>query len=289
MGFDTENMSSRKSVQYVSIGSKQNESKVTINRYFQIVEKNQSTGVYEKRPMLNEKGYPLPFFGYLTEIKLDLENTFKQQGKEFKLPKIYFSFVDDENKNYVLDSPFASDNGRVNPNIMTMLNSLASIEKFGYLKLYITKTERTDASGSFNFTLNVRNAVDWNPELPKNQNYLRFLTPQDKTKVDETKVKWKYEYKSIPPIEIEVDIQGKLKKVDNTEEHQQFFIDIVNEINEKLKNTTYKTTEAKQVETPVQSTPKVATAVAQTPVVSNNQVDDEDYSDNEDIGDDLPF
>lgn len=290
MGFESQNSNSTPT-QYISIGVTQDEKKVITSRFFQLTKKNDNTGKYDKIPMVNgENKYPLPFYGYLKDIKVNLENKMMVQGQEKTLPKISFSFIDDENKRYVLDSSFFGDNGRINTNVSTLLNSLASIEKFGYLKLYITKTERKDAKGLFNFTLNVRNAVDWNPNLDKQTNFLRFQAPKDQTLPDETKVKWKFEYKDIPPLEIEEEVKGRKVTIKNDEEHQKFFIDLVDFINNNLNNTDYKvkTTQSAPVEQKLVTATK--TEISKTPVtVSQPNSDEESFEPSDDDINDLPF
>lgn len=293
MGFDTQNFD-RSSVEYLSIGTTQDDKKVITNRFFQVTRKNEATGKYDKIPQLVSDKYPAPFFGYLKEIKVNLENKMKIQGKDTVIPKISFQFIDDENKRFVLDSSLFTEVGRINSNMLTLLNSLASIEQFGYLKLYFTKTQRKDAEGVFNFTLNVRNAINWNPELDKQVNYKRFLTPKDPSITDETRVKWLYEYSQIPPLEVEEEVKGRKVKIVNIEEHQKFFLDIINGINEKIKDAQYNVTTPQPKATPTTTAPATTTrtpVAQQTAVVSvvDESDVDESFTQDDDNTDDLPF
>ena len=197
---------------------------------------------YESTILKNSYNYPLPFFGYITDVEFKLDNTFKQSdGKIIPSPKILIKFSDDQNDIYVLDLPFTNDKGRVSGNVVTLFNSLASIDKYGLLKVYITSTDAKDKvtgalTGAKNYTINVRNDVNWNPD---NADYKRFLATEDKTK-DFTKVSWKYKFDEIPTLEVTKVVDGEKLQINNTKKHQQWFIDLItNEILPVIKAAIY--------------------------------------------------
>lgn len=257
MGFDTRNSNTSKPVNYVSIYSEKDEKLETKAKFFKCTKK--VNGAYETEILKNQSGYPIPFFGYLRGIEFKLDNKIKKtDGKEIPAPKVAFSFIDDKEEIYVLDLPFLAQTGRVSSNVMTFINSLASIKEFGYLKVYITSTEK---EGVKNYTLNVRNNTEWNPNQ---RNFQSFLTPKDSSVVDTTKVSWKYKYDEIPTLTKKIEIEGEIQEVNNTKKHQQFFIDIVNnEIIPTVKNASY----VFETSSPVRTT----TVAASGPVVQSTE------------------
>ncbi len=273
MGFDSKdynNNGPRKNTTYLKISSEK-EGDVVISKHFTATKK--VNGSYEVEHLKNGKGYPLPFFGYLRDIKIDLENKYNNSV----LPLIKFFFDDhSETDNYVLQLNFFNDKGRVNPNVFTLLNSLASITDYGYLKVYITAVDSKDKNGVVrkSFTVNVRNHTGY--EHGKT-NISEFLSPKDASLPDTTKVKWKYEYSHFPPIEIEETLKsGKKAMVNNVEEHKQFFIDFVN--NEILPVV------RKQTSVPTAAAPT-------TPATENKNttIVDDDGLAGDDVAGDLPF
>jgi hypothetical protein len=254
MGFETQNTNtSSKPVTYLNIVTEKEGEKV-IGKFFQASKK--VDGKYEKELLKNSYNYPLPFFGYLTGITPKLDNTFKQAGVDRPAPKIAFSFVDDKGDNYVLDIPFCNDKGRVSGFATTLLNSLASIKQFGLLKIYITSTDQKDKVTKQpipdlkNYTINVRNDVNWNPATA---DFKRFLAPEKDAEgknltPDTTKVSWKYDYKDITSYDFTENVRGKDMIILNVEEHQKWFVNLIeNEILPILKGAVYP--EAKTVAT----------------------------------------
>lgn len=241
MGFETQNTNNSKPITYLSIVTeKEKDTEKTIGKFFRATKKVGDK--YESTILKNSYNYPLPFFGYITDVEFKLDNTFKQSdGKIIPSPKILIKFSDDQNDIYVLDLPFTNDKGRVSGNVVTLFNSLASIDKYGLLKVYITSTDAKDKvtgalTGAKNYTINVRNDVNWNPD---NADYKRFLATEDKTK-DFTKVSWKYKFDEIPTLEVTKVVDGEKLQINNTKKHQQWFIDLItNEILPVIKAAIY--------------------------------------------------
>lgn len=222
MGFDSENQGgSGRPTKYLKIASEKDDSNVVTGKFFSITEK--VDGNYVDTIMKNDYGYPLPFFGYLNDIKLELDNIIKKRnGEEIKAPKIKFNFIDDQGDRYILDLIFSSDKGNVNSNVSTLLNSLAGINKFGYIKLYISNS--IDGKGVKQFNINLKNHPNW---ATSGKNLQDFLSPKDGSE-DITRVSWKYKYDELPKIEVEKIVDGEKVKINNVKKHQQFFIDLIN-------------------------------------------------------------
>ncbi len=272
MGFESSGNAASTPTKWVKIESEKNEKGKITAKYFAVNQK--VNGAYEKTLQKGPTGFPAPFYGYLTDIKKNLDNKMKVDGKEVPAPKLLFNFVDDENERYVLELPFTNDKGRVNSNVFSILNSLASIKKFGYLKVYLTNATKED--GSINFTLNIRNDENWKAG---SKAFERFKAPKEG--VDATKVSWKYEYNKIPPVTVQADFKGKMKDVDNSEEHQQFFLDLIdNEISPLIKDLKYETVNGvAKAYTPA---PAAAASTASSNASTTSSHEDEDASD-------LPF
>jgi hypothetical protein len=180
--------------------------------------------------MKNPKtGYPTPFFAYLTKIVYKGDNVIKKSTGTIPAPKVIFEFVDDANERYALDVPFLNQNGRVSNYLFGFLNSLANIQKFGYLKVYIYK-QVDEKNNIVRYNLGLRNVLDW---VAGSKNYASFENK-------ESMVNWKItDLNQIPKFEFEEERKGRTVKVNNTAEHQQFFIDLMEEINTVLENQTY--------------------------------------------------
>lgn len=250
MGFDNRTTPSKPTI-FMKIKNESDASKTITGKFFSISKKEDGKWIDE---LQKSNGYPTPFYGMLKDIKLDLDKKIKRKdGIEVPLPTVKFYFQDETNQ-YVLDLPFTNDKGRVNNDVFNMLNSMASIEKFGMIKLFIHEVEKE--GGRKDFSLIVRNDKDWN----ENSDTSVFSAPKDKTLADKTKVSWKYKYDDVPKHMIKIINDGTEFEAKNDKKHQQFFIDIVNnEILPKLKGE-----------------------------YSSNSVDTID-DDNEPVSDDLPF
>jgi hypothetical protein len=233
MGFATNNTGSSKPTTYLKIKTLR---KVQTDKDSPIIGKcftNSTTG----EDMVSAKGYPAPFYGYLTNIQPNLSNVIKGKGGQADkpVPMINFWFKDDSDENFCLSLNWTSDGGKINLIVNNLLNSLAGIENFGLLKLSIFSTTNTKDDKTYtNFNISVKNDENW---VAGSNNYDVFKKNEDGS--DPTKASWKYDFKDIPAVEIEEEIKGKLRKVDNSEEHQQFFLDIVEAVVPKIKATKY--------------------------------------------------
>jgi hypothetical protein len=287
MGFDTRNSATSQVINYLKIVAEKDEKNVTKGKFFENVKK--VNGKYVPEVLKSSAGYPLPFFGYLKNIEFKLENTIKKaDGTVVPAPKVSFSFIDDEREIYVLDLPFLAQTGRVSSNLSSLINSLASIEEFGYLKLYITSIKK---EAQINYNLNVRNDANWEPNAG---DYTRFLGPKPGTHaVDYTKVSWRYKFEEIPPITFEEEAKsGRKVIVDNKEEHQKFFINVVNEeILPKVKSANYKFKDAVKTEVDSKTTTTSVTTKTKLETAIGSMDDDTDLEEDfsNEIGDDLPF
>lgn len=225
MGFDSENQSgSGRPAKYLKIYSEKDASKAVTGKFFSITEK--VDGQYVTSIMKNPSGYPLPFFGYLKDIKVDLDNviTKKATGEEIKAPNIKFTFNDDQGDKFILDLPFSNDKGNVSSNVSTILNSLAGITKFGYIKLYINSS--VDKKGVKQFNVNLKNHTNW---ANSGKDLNDFLTPKDGG-LDLTRVSWKYKFDELPKIEVEKVVDGETVKINNVKKHQEFFLTMINDM-----------------------------------------------------------
>jgi hypothetical protein len=104
---------------------------------------------------------------------------------------------------------------------------------------------------------------------------------------------FKWWYSQIPPLEVEEEVKGKKVKIVNIEEHQKFFLDIINGINEKIKDAQYNVTTLQPKATPTTTVPATTTrtpVAQQTAVASVDESDvDESFTQDDDNTDDLPF
>ena len=227
MGFET---NAQKSKTYMSLGStKSNDNKITAK--FFVVNKKNNEGKYEKIPMVDQNNYPKPFYGFLTKINPILDNYItRTDGVKIPNPKVNFEFTDDSGEIFVLDLPFMSQDKRVSTYIFGFVNSLAwlaSNNKLGYVKLYISQT--TDKTETKRFNLALRCCKDW---VAGSKNFSVYM--EDSTKVD-----WKYSAKDIPSFEVTKTVDGEMVTIDNRKKQQDFFLKEIDLINEAIKSATY--------------------------------------------------
>jgi hypothetical protein len=227
MGFET---NERKSKTYMSLGStKSNDNKITAK--FFVVNKRNNEGQYEKLPMVDQNNYPKPFYGFLTKVTPNLDNYItRTDGAKIPNPKVNFEFTDDSGEIFVLDLPFMSQDKRVSTYIFGFVNSLAwlaSNNKLGYIKLYISQT--VDKTETKRFNLALRNCKDW---VSGSKNFSVYM--EETTKVD-----WKYNAKDIPSFEVTKKVDGEMVTIDNRKKQQDFFLKEIELINEAIKSATY--------------------------------------------------
>lgn len=227
MGFE---INDKKPRTYMSIGStKSNDNKIT-SKFFVVTKKNNS-GQYEKIPMVEQSGYPKPFYGYLTKITPNLDNIItKTDGSKVPSPKVNFEFTDDSGDIFILDLPFLSPDKRVSTYIFGFVNSLAWLaanDRLGYMKLYISQA--ADKNDIKRYNLSLRCSKTW---LSGSKNFGIFI--EDSTKVD-----WKYKAADIPSFEVQKKVDGEMVTIDNRKKQQDFFLKEIELINEAIKNTTY--------------------------------------------------
>lgn len=235
MGFETQNTA--KPVKWLKVISEK-QGDTILGKFFQLTEKKD--GKYVPILMKNATNYPLPFHGYLLDIKVDTEATYKDStGKIIPAPNVKFSFTDDDNENYILQLPFTNNEGRVNSMVSTMLNSLANIKTYGLIKLSIIKNEsQKNGKTEINFNLTLRHDKDW---VSGSKDFFRFAAPKDGGE-DKTKASWKYDFKTnVPPTMIKKMVDGEEVEIKNHKKHQQFYLDVIEkDILPNLGNVNYK-------------------------------------------------
>jgi hypothetical protein len=264
MGFPTNNVGTSKPTHYLKIKTLRKDNNPDgpiIGKCFT----NTTTG----QDMITGKGYPLPFYGYLTDIKPNLDNIIKGKNGEADkpVPMINFWFKDDADENYCLSLNWTSEGGKINLITNNLLNSIAGIEKFGYLKLTIFSSTNTKDDKTYtNFNISVKNDPNW---VAGSENYDVFKKSDDGN--DPTKASWKFEFKEIPLTEVTKVIDGEEVVINNTKKHQKFFLDIVDAALPIIKATKYSvisggsnasnnqaTTQSQPQQTSSPNTPKTA-------------------------------
>ena len=185
--------------------------------------------------MQTDKKSPSPFFGYLERITVKLDNVItKKDGTKVPSPKVVLELVDDVREHFHFDFPLFDDKNKVRTDVFGLLNSLASVTEFGYLKLFIFPQISTK-DGKKRFNLGVRNFNSsvapggWNPLNPQWEKYVP-ANGADKA-LDVTRCSWKFSMDQIEPITKVIDYNGKQMTVDNTEEHKNFVLKVIEGIN----------------------------------------------------------
>ncbi len=226
------NASAQKPATFLKVVS-QKEGDVVVNKFFQSSVKN-SSGSYDSTDQVTPNGNPIPFYAYLTGIKPKLDDKLANGNPA---PKIGFSFKNDRGEVFYLDLPWSTDKGRVNSLTSGAINQLANVEKFGYFKIYVTSyvSKNKDNEDVKRFGVTVRNNVDY---IAGSDDFQSFLAPKvvegaDKP-LDKTKVMWKFEIDKIPNIEVKKVVDGEELIINNVKKHQQFFLDIIADINTKI-------------------------------------------------------
>lgn len=222
MGFEQRVMS--KPTTYIKIGTeKENDGKTIKNKFFAVTRKEDNKWVVD--PKVDQNGFPTPLFAYLMNIqKRDRKMTVN--GAEITSPEVTLDLMDDSGAKFQLAIPFTNQEGRVSNYLFGLLNSLASIKQFGYMKFYIVRQNDKVNDKLIRFNLLARNAVNW---VAGSKDYGVFST-------DSTKLNWEFETKDIPKYMEEVlNGKGKSVKQFNLEEHQEFFENIIISVSEMLK------------------------------------------------------
>jgi hypothetical protein len=233
MGFPTNNTGSSKPTHYLKIKTLRKDPTDSKSPIIGKCFTKSTTG----EDMVSQKGYPLPFYGYLTNIQPNLDNVIKGKNGEADkpVPMINFWFKDDADENYCLSVNWTSDGGKINLITNNLLNSFAGIEKFGYLQLRIFESKNTrDGKEYTNFNISVKNDPNW---VAGSENYGVFKKNEDGT--DPTKASWKYQFTDIPLTEVKKVVDGDEVIINNTKKHQKFFLDIVEEVVPIIKATKY--------------------------------------------------
>lgn len=267
MGFQSNQSGNNKPLKFLKIKSIKDNKDVIINKCFELSEKN-----CEPRNMLSPSNYPIPFYGYLTNIEVKTDNKVMVQGQERNIPIIKLFLQDDDNERYILTLNWASDKGKINTIVSTILNSLSSVQKFGLLKLSIFESKNGDVS---NFNISVKNDANWNPSKP---NFDVFKKQADGS--DPTKCTWKFDVKDLVPHEVKKNVEGEEVLINNVKKHWEFYTNLAKEITEKIKGTTYPQAEVSVSDT--SSKPTTSTDFSGKPMKeATKTVADDD--------DDLPF
>jgi hypothetical protein len=230
MGFESTN---RKLKTYMGLSSTldPNNAKAVTAKFFYINQKD-SSGAYKQIKMVENNNYPKPFYGYLTNISVDMDNKVKRDGVEIPLPKVLFEFTDDGGEIYVFELPFlTSTDKRVHTNVFGIINSLAGLvnqDKLGYLKMYITFN--SDKNGVKRFNLGLRNVKNW---VAGTKNFASFDT-------DDSKVSWKYQNaEGIPSYVLKKVVDGEEVEIDNRKKQIEFFVKEIETINNYVKTLKY--------------------------------------------------
>lgn len=229
MGFQSKSNAPQKNVHFIQIKSEQDENKVITGKFFQVTTKDPETNGY-KTELMKSGANPKPFFGYLIRIDRKLDATIKKKDGTIILdPHLVFVFNDgpkDPNE-YHLKMRWTTDKGQVEINTGTLLNSLAGCKKFGYFKLSIVESEDKETNKK-RHNIYLRNDINFKGDV------VSFYPPKDGSE-DKTKTRWMYDYKDIPAFSIKENIKGKLRDVDNKEEHQEFYLNLIdNHIQHKI-------------------------------------------------------
>jgi hypothetical protein len=249
---------------------------IITGKFFQVTTKNPQTNQYDKELMKSGVN-PKPFFGYLIRIEKKLDATITKKIDSTVIPDPHLVFVFNDGPNdtneYHLKMKFNNDKGQVDINTGTLINTLAGCKKFGYFKISIV--ESTDKTGKKRHNIYLRNDTNYQGNINS------FYGPKDGSE-DKTKTTWLHTYDQIPPISIKAQVNGKLKDVDNTEEHQEFYLNMIdNHIQHKIEKY-------------LESVTKTKTESYNHTTVES-EVEDEEYEETTlqetslEVDDDLPF
>lgn len=275
MGFVNTPGSSKPTTFLKIITEKEKGTERVTGKFFESSQK-QSDGQILKQVIKSPSGYPLPFYGYLTGITTKLDNKVTVNGKETNIPIVMLNLKDDDNERYVLSLNWTTTDGKINAITGTILNSLAGIEKFGLLKLSIFKTENDKGT---NFNVSVKNDPNW---VAGSKNYDVFN--KDKEGNDPTKCLWKYNIADLPTVMVTKIVDGEEVEIKN-KNYQQFYIDMINSINELVKNspvtetttttqTTTTSTTMSDEEWEKQNAPKNTKKATSKPAIQSDDTDD---------------
>jgi len=227
MGFEA--TSDYKKTTYIKVKSKyavpDDRKSPIIGKYFETSERT-SDGTWVNKKLLDKNGNPLVLYAYLKEIKYKADNFIEVNGQKQPKPLVQFVLVDDADNNYQLDMDFITQKKSVQPMLFSILNSFYGHVKdnkpFGYLKFYFYVSDNEKDPKKKNIALYVRNAANW---VANSKNYGVY-------KEENTKFDWGYKITEIPKA-FETDEEGN--EINKTKKQQTFFIEMINKINDYLK------------------------------------------------------